>query len=324
MPPDADDPLEPPLPEAIIPELPGLSRGKVRDSYDVAPDRRILIASDRLSAFDRILAVIPGKGRVLTQTARHWFEATADLCPNHVISYPDPNALLARRVAILPVEVIVRGYLAGTTSTSILTQYQAGGRVLYGHRLPEGLRPHQALPRPIVTPTTKADAGGHDAPLTAAEIVGRGLLSAALWEEVEARALALFARGQDMGAARGLILADTKYEFGIDEAGTLRLADEVHTPDSSRWWLAEGYEAALAAGTRPPSFDKDVIRAWVAARCDPYRDAIPPIPPEMIAETARVYRDAFARITGAEITRDASDPLARLRRNLAPWFVTRA
>ena len=134
----------------------------------------------------------------------------------------------------------------------------------------------------------------------------------------------LFARGQDMGAARGLILADTKYEFGIDEAGTLRLADEVHTPDSSRWWLAEGYEAALAAGTRPPSFDKDVIRAWVAARCDPYRDAIPPIPPEMIAETARVYRDAFARITGAEMARDASDPLARLRRNLAPWFVTRA
>lgn len=323
MPPSADHPLEPPLPEAIIPELPGLSRGKVRDSYDVAPDRRILIASDRLSAFDRILAVIPGKGRVLTQTARHWFEATADLCPNHVISYPDPNALLARRVAILPVEVIVRGYLAGTTSTSILTQYQAGGRVLYGHRLPEGLRPHQALPRPIVTPTTKADAGGHDAPLTAAEIVGRGLLSAALWEEVEARAFALFARGQDMGAARGLILADTKYEFGIDEAGTLRLADEVHTPDSSRWWLAEGYEAALAAGTRPPSFDKDVIRAWVAARCDPYRDAIPPIPPEMIAETARVYRDAFARITGAEMARDASDPLARLRRNLAPWFVTR-
>jgi phosphoribosylaminoimidazole-succinocarboxamide synthase len=270
----------------------------VRDSYDVAPDRRILIASDRLSAFDRILAVIPGKGRVLTQTARHWFEATADLCPNHVISYPDPNALLARRVAILPVEVIVRGYLAGTTSTSILTQYQAGGRVLYGHRLPEGLRPHQALPRPIVTPTTKADAGGHDAPLTAAEIVGRGLLSAALWEEVEARALALFARGQDMGAARGLILADTKYEFGIDEAGTLRLADEVHTPDSSRWWLAEGYEAALAAGTRPPSFDKDVIRAWVAARCDPYKDPIPEIPAALIWKTALTYVDAYQRITG--------------------------
>ncbi len=316
------------LPEARIPELPSPYFGKVRDCYDLPPDpahpggRRILIASDRLSAFDRILAVIPWKGQVLTQCARWWFETTADICPNHVLAYPDPNAVLARRLDILPVEVVVRGYLAGTTSTSILTQYRAGARRLYGHVLPEGLRDNEKLPQPLITPTTKAFDGGHDEPLTAEEIVARGLLSPRQWEEVSALALALFARGQEIAARHGLILADTKYEFGLDETGTIRLADEIHTPDSSRYWLESGYAAAFAAGTRPPSFDKDVIRAWVAARCDPYRDPVPAIPPEMIAQTAQVYVDAFAAITGRPFVPDTSGetPLARLRANLAPWF----
>ncbi len=310
------------LPHARIPELPNPYFGKVRDCYDLEGDRRILIASDRLSAFDRILAVIPWKGQVLTGVARHWFDATADLCPNHVLSYPDPNVVIGRRLTILPVEVVVRGYLAGTTSTSILTMYRAGARQMYGHTLPEGLRDNQALPQPIITPTTKAFDGGHDEPLTASEIRESGLLAPGLWERVEAISLALFARGQAMAAARGLILADTKYEFGLDADGDLYLADEIHTPDSSRYWLAGGYEAALAAGTRPPSFDKDVIRAWVAARCDPYTDAIPEIPQAMIAQTAQTYIDAYQAITGQTFAPDTSGatPLDRVRAALAPYF----
>ncbi len=316
------------LDHARIAELPNPYFGKVRDCYDLPatpgqPARRILISSDRISAFDRILAAIPWKGQVLTQTARFWFDRTADICPNHVLAYPDPNVVVGRRLTILPVEVIVRGYLAGTTGTSILTLYAQGAREMYGHRLPEGLRANEALPAPIVTPTSKAFDGGHDEPLTAARIVAEGLLTRDHWDYVSDRALVLYARGQAMAAERGLILADTKYEFGVDEEGTIRLADEVHTPDSSRWWRADGYEAALAGGTRPPSFDKDVIRAWVAARCDPYADPIPPISPEMIATTSQVYIEAFEAITGQVFVPDASGetPLARIRANLAPFFV---
>ncbi len=316
------------LPQARIPELPNPYFGKVRDCYDLPaeggePARRILIATDRISAFDLSLAVIPWKGQVLTQTARWWFEQTGDIIGNHVLAYPDPNVVIGRRLDILPVEVVVRGYLAGTTSTSILPLYRRGQRVLYGHRLPDGLRDNQALPAPIITPTTKAFDGGHDEPLSVAEIVERGVLPAALWERVQEVALALFARGQEVAAGRGLILVDTKYEFGLDEDGNLLLADEIHTPDSSRYWLAEGYPAAFEAGTRPPSFDKDVIRAWVAARCDPYKDPIPPIPAEMIAQTAQTYITAYETITGQPFVPDmrGATPLDRIRAALEPWFV---
>lgn len=315
------------LDHARIPELPNPYFGKVRDCYDLPatasePARRILISSDRISAFDRILAAIPWKGQVLTQLARWWFDRTADLCPNHVLAYPDPNVVIGKRLDILPVEIVVRGYLAGTTSTSILTRYKAGQRQMYGHALPEGLRDNQALPGPIITPTSKAFDGGHDEPLTAQEIVGQGLLTPAQWDEVSARALALFARGQKMAAERGLILVDTKYEFGTDSDGTILLADEIHTPDSSRYWLASGYEAALQGGSRPPSFDKDVIRSWVGARCDPYKDPIPEIPEAMILATSKVYIDACEAITGEEFVPDqrGKTPLDRVRANLAPWF----
>ena len=315
------------LDHARIAELPNPYFGKVRDCYDLPatatePARRILISSDRISAFDRILAVIPFKGQVLTQMARYWFDHTADLCPNHVLSYPDPNVVIGKRVEILPVEVVVRGYLAGTTSTSILTQYRKGARAMYGHVLPDGLRDNQVLPAPIITPTSKAFDGGHDEPLTATEIVAQGLLTAAQWDEVSGRALALFARGQKMAAERGLILVDTKYEFGTDADGNILLADEIHTPDSSRYWIASGYEAAFAAGSRPLSFDKDVIRSWVAARCDPYTDAIPEIPVEMIEATSKVYIEAFEAITGQAFVPDLSGEtvLARVRANLAPYF----
>lgn len=310
------------LDHARIPELPNPYFGKVRDCYDLPDGSRILISSDRISAFDRILAAIPFKGQVLTQLARWWFDRTADICPNHVISYPDPNVVIGKRLDILPVEVVVRGYLAGTTSTSVLTQYKAGARSMYGHTLPDGLRDNQALPAAIITPTSKAFDGGHDEPLTEAEIVAQGLLTKAQWDEVSAKALALFARGQQIAAERGLILVDTKYEFGTDAAGNILIADEIHTPDSSRYWIASGYQAAFEAGSRPPSFDKDVIRSWVGARCDPYKDPIPEIPAEMIEQTSRVYIDAYEQITGARFVPDLTGetPLARVRANLAPYF----
>jgi phosphoribosylaminoimidazole-succinocarboxamide synthase len=310
------------LDDAAIPELPNHYRGKVRDNYDLPDGRRIIIATDRLSAFDRNVAAIPCKGEVLTQTARFWFDETAGICPNHVIEYPDPNVLICRRLDIMPVEIVVRDYLAGTTATSVWSMYKSGERDIYGIRFPDGLRENQKLPQTILTPTTKARDGEHDEPITPAEIVARGLLSAAQWDDVSGKALALFAHGRDIAASRGLILVDTKYEFGLDPRGAIILADEIHTPDSSRYWFAETYPARVAAGEPPDAFDKDVLRRWVAARCDPYRDDIPPIPPQIIGETAAVYIDAYERITGGHFTvpPPGRPVLERIRENLRPYF----
>ncbi len=310
------------LDHARIPELPNPYFGKVRDCYDLPDNRRILITTDRISAFDRILAAIPFKGQVLTQMARFWFENTDDICPNHVLDYPDPNVVIGKKLEILPVEIVVRGYLAGTTSTSILTRYKKGERVMYGHEFPDGLRDNAKLAEPIITPTTKAFDGGHDEPLTADEILSRGLLSQEQWQTVSTAALALFKRGQEMVARQGFILVDTKYEFGIDADGTILLADEIHTPDSSRFWLADGYQKAFEEGSRPPSLDKDIIRAWVDARCDPYKDPVPEIPEALIEETSRVYIDAYESITGKTFEPDLAGetPLARIRERLSPYF----
>ena len=305
-----------------LPGLPNHYRGKVRDNYDLPDGRRVIIASDRLSAFDRILCAVPCKGQVLTQTARYWFDATADICPNHVLAYPDPNVLISRRLEMLPVELVVRGYLAGTTSTSILTLYNKGQREMYGVTLPDGLVANQRLPTPILTPTSKAADGDHDAPLSPVQILEQGLLTARQWEQLSAYALALFARGQELAAQRGLILADTKYEFGLDAEGRIVLADEIHTPDSSRFWKAATYEARLAAAERPDSFDKDFVRAWVAERCDPYADAIPEIPGALIRQTSEVYIEAFETITGQPFEWPAADEpvLTRVRRNLDAYL----
>lgn len=310
------------LSDAFIPELPNYYKGKVRENYDLPDGSRVIIATDRLSAFDRVLAAIPFKGQVLTQTARFWFDQTADICPNHVIAYPDPNVVIGRRLDILPVEVIVRGYLAGTTSTSVLTKYKAGERSMYGLTLPDGMRDNEKLPSPIVTPTSKAFDGGHDEPLSGEEIVRTGLLTAVQWATVSDYALKVFARGQEIAARHGLILADTKYEFGTTADGTIMLADEIHTPDSSRYWIADTYAEDFAAGRRPKSFDKDFIRAWVGERCDPYKDAIPAIPDSLIEETSAVYIKAFETITGQPFAADltGATPLERVRANLAPYF----
>ncbi|AXV16816.1 phosphoribosylaminoimidazolesuccinocarboxamide synthase [Neorhizobium sp. SOG26] len=312
------------LSDAFIPELPNPYRGKVRENYDLADGSRIIIATDRLSAFDRILTSIPDKGHVLTQTARYWFEATKDICPNHVIAYPDPNVVIGKRLDILPVEIVVRGYLAGTTGTSLLTLYKKGERTMYGLDLPDGMKDNQVLPHPVITPTSKAFDGGHDEPLTPADIVEKGLLTKEQWEQVSNYALALFKRGQEMAAKRGLILVDTKYEFGTNENGRILLADEIHTPDSSRYWIADSYDAAFQAGSRPKSFDKDFIRAWVVERCDPYKDDIPAIPQELVEETAAVYRTAYETITGERFVPDTTGEtvLERVRNNLKRYFVS--
>ncbi|WP_395664583.1 phosphoribosylaminoimidazolesuccinocarboxamide synthase [Methylocella sp.] len=310
------------LADAFIPELPNFYRGKVRDNYDLAHGERVLIATDRVSAFDRNLAAIPFKGRVLTEIARFWFEATGDLCPNHVRADPDPNVMIVERLEMAPVEIVVRDYLAGTTNTSILTMYRSGARRMYGLAFPDGMRANEKLPQTILTPTTKAGHGAHDAPLGADEILDLGLLTPRQWEDVSQKALALFARGREIAAARGLILADTKYEFGFNAEGHLILADEIHTPDSSRFWLAETYEARLAAGAAPDSLDKDFIRNWVAARCDPYRDAIPEIPQNVVLEAAATYLRIFETITGRDFVLPApgETPLERIRANLAHLF----
>lgn len=311
-----------PLHEAVIPELPNYYRGKVRENYDLPDGRRILISTDRLSAFDRAIASIPLKGQVLTQTARYWFERTADICPNHVLEYPDPNVVVGKRLEILPVEMVVRGYLAGTTGTSILTLYKQGQREMYGIRLPDGLRDNHELPQALITPTSKAFDGGHDEPLSAAQIVGNGLLTQKQWDTVSAHALALFARGQKLARERGLILADTKYEFGTDAQGNILLADEIHTPDSSRYWFAESYPERFASGGKPESFDKDFVRNWVVARCDPYKEELPPIPQELIDQTSAVYVRAYETITGQAFAYPpkGENPQERIRHNLAKYF----
>jgi phosphoribosylaminoimidazole-succinocarboxamide synthase len=310
------------LVDATIPELPRHYRGKVRDNYDLSDGRRIIIATDRLSAFDRILTAIPCKGQVLTQIARFWFEATRDVCPNHVIEYPDPNVVVCHRLEILPVEVVVRDYLTGTTGTSIWPMYRAGRREIYGLGFPDGLRENQRLPTTIITPTSKAAAGGHDEPLTPDQIIARGLLTSEQWRTVSQLALTLFARGRDIAGKRGLMLVDTKYEFGLDAGGRILLADEIHTPDSSRYWISASYERLFAAGKPPETLDKDFVRHWVTARCDPYREPIPEIPHDIVLEAARTYIAVFETITGQSFAPPPRDVpvLDRIRANLARYF----
>ena len=315
------------LAEAHFPELPNYYRGKVRENYDLpAKDslggRRILISTDRQSAFDQVLSAVPFKGQVLTQTARFWFEATADICPNHVLDYPDPNVVVGRRLAMLPVEMVVRDYLTGSTDTAIWPMYREGRRRVYGVDLPDGLRKNDKLPATILTPTTKAEQGGHDAPITPEEIVAKGLLTQAQWDEAARLSLALFARGRQIAAKNGLILVDTKFEFGLDGEGRITLADEILTPDSSRYWQAASYAARHAKGEEPESLDKEFLRLWIAARCDPYRAPIPPIPEETLVEFAGKYIALYETVTGRAFDApSAGEPVkARIRRNLATYF----
>ena len=257
-----------------------------------------MIATDRQSAFDQVLAAVPYKGQVLNQTSRFWFNKTADICPNHVINYPDPNAILAKNLSMLPIEMVVRDYITGSTETSIWPMYDCGERVLYGNLFPEDLKKNQKLPNTILTPTTKAEHGDHDLPITPAEILSQGLLTQKQWEELARLSLAIFQRGREISAKNGLILVDTKYEFGLDEDGQITLADEVHTPDSSRFWYARSYAELFAKGVEPESLDKEFLRLWISARCDPYNDPIPQIPEDTLTEFSNKYIALYELVTG--------------------------
>jgi len=314
------------LTEAEFPELPNFYRGKVRDTYALDDGRSVFITTDRQSAFDRVLAAVPFKGQVLNQTARFWFDRTRDICPNHVIDDPDPNVAIVRQLAMLPVEMVVRSYLTGSTDTAIWPMYERGGRVLYGHPFPDGMKKNQRLDETILTPTTKGAAGAHDVPITPADAVARGLVSQAQWDELAEKSLALFAHGREIAARNGLILVDTKYEFGVDENGVITLADEVHTPDSSRYWIAETYESRFAAGENPDSLDKEFLRLWVSERCDPYSEPIPEIPAETLMEFSGRYIALYERVTGRAFERPRADrPVkerirAALARTLPEYF----
>lgn len=311
------------LTEAEFPQLPNYYRGKVRENYDLPDGRRILISTDRQSAFDQVLAAVPFKGQVLTQTARFWFEATKDICPNHVIEYPDPNVVVGRRLDMLPIEMVVRDYLTGSTDTSIWSMYKAGRRTMYGLDFADGMVKNDKLPSTILTPTTKAEVGGHDAPVSPQEVVARGLLTQAQWDELARLSLALFARGREIAARNGLILVDTKFEFGVDGEGRITLADEILTPDSSRYWKADSYAARHAKGEEPESLDKEFLRIWIAGRCDPYKDPIPAIPDDTLVEFSAKYIALFEAVTGQtfEAPSASESVKERIRGNLERYFV---
>lgn len=290
--------------------------GKVRDNYTTADGRRILVTTDRISAFDRVLGTLPLKGQILNRLAARWFERTRDIAPNHVLAVPDPNVLVGRECEPLPVEFVMRAYLTGVTSTSIWTHYERGARVFCGHALPGGLSKNEALPEPILTPSTKAEKGGHDVSASREEILASGVISERDFDAAAEIARALFARGQAECAARGLILADTKYEMGKDAKGTILVIDEIHTPDSSRFWFERSYRERLSRGEEPESFDKEYVRRWLAAQGFRGEGPIPAIPDDVRVEAAARYAEAFERITGEPFEPDLEDPAIRIPRNL--------
>ena len=295
---DNQDIIDRCLTDAEFSELPNFYQGKVRDAYGLPGGRRLLISTDRQSAFDQVLAAVPYKGQVLNQTARYWFDVTSDICPNHVINYPDPNIAIVKDLEMLPIEMVVRDYMTGSTETSIWPMYQRGERILYGHNFPDGLVKSQKLPYTIITPTTKAEQGDHDAPITEDEILRTQLLTTEQWNELSEKSLALFSRGRELAAKNGLILVDTKYEFGLDENGTIVVADEIHTPDSSRFWISESYQERINSGKEPESLDKEFLRLWIAAQCDPYKDPMPKIPTETLLQFSEKYIKLYELVTG--------------------------
>ncbi len=276
--------------------LPNHYAGKVRDTYDLNDGRMVFVTSDRLSAFDRAITSVLHKGAILNAIARFWFENTTDIVPSHVLSYPDPNVMIVKKLTMLPIEVVVRGYITGTTGTSIWTMYKNGQRQMYGHTFPDGMVKNQKLEAAIITPTTK---GKSDIPVSSQDIIGQKMVDEPLWRQTEKAALALFKRGQEIAARQGLILVDTKYEFGTDENGVLHIADEIHTPDSSRYWVAGTYEERMKAGQDPDGLDKEFVRKWLVERMeDAYESPLPAITEEDRAMFSQKYQDLYQRITG--------------------------
>mgnify|MGYP003418263994 CR=1 FL=1 len=289
--------------------------GKVRDIY-IAPDKITLVATDRHSSFDRIIAHVPFKGEVLNQISAFWFENTKDIVPNHVLSMPDPVVLVAKKCKVIPIECVVRGYITGVTGTSLWTHYKDGKRDFGNFILPDGMHKNQKLGEPVFTPTTKSDE--HDRPITPAEIVTEGILTKEMADKLEEKAIALYKRGEEIAFTKGLILVDTKYEFGLDVDGELTLIDEIHTPDSSRYWKADTYFERFDQDLEPEYFDKEFLRLWFKENCDPYNDKVlPEAPPELVAELSRRYIEIYETITGNKFEHDFTQSIEeRIKNNL--------
>ncbi len=296
--------------------LPGKQSGKVRDWYSISSGQRLFITTDRLSAFDRVLSAVPFKGQVLNQLSAWWFENTNDIIPSHMIRLPDPNVLIAHEAQPFPVEVIVRGYITGVTSTALWYRYSLGERNIYGYHFPDGLIKNQALTEPIITPTTKGGPTGHDERLTCAEVVERGYLGKDTWNRIQAAAMALFTRGQEIANRAGLILVDTKYEFGRAPDGRIIVIDELHTPDSSRFWKLDTYDRLFNSSSEPENFDKEFIRLAYAERG--YRgDGNPPeMTEELWAAASQRYIKIYELLTGQAFIAGEYPVEPRLEENL--------
>lgn len=288
--------------------------GKVRDNYRL-DGKRIIVTTDRISAFDRVLCALPFKGQVINQTAAYWFERTRHIIENHVIGVPDPNVLLARECRLIPVEMVVRGYLTGVTTTSAWYHYARGQREFCGHALPDGMKKNQAFDQPIITPSTKPEQGAHDESISAEEVLRRGLVDEPVYREMERAALALFAYGTDLAAANNLILVDTKYEFGLFEDRVV-LIDEIHTPDSSRFWVKDTYPDRFERGEEPEKLDKEYVREWLADRGFRGDGPIPHIPDEVKIEAALRYITAYEMITARSFEARNEDVLQRITHRL--------
>lgn len=306
-----------PLAATDFPTLGKKYAGKVRDNYTLADGRRVLVTTDRISAFDHVLGTLPLKGQVLNFVAAWWFEKTRHLAPNHVLAVPDPNVLIARECQPLPVEMVVRAYLTGTTSTSIWVHYERGAREFCGHALPDGLRKHERLPELLLTPSTKAAHGDHDVSASRAEILALTGMPPAEFDRAAELAMTLFREGQRICAERGLILVDTKYELGKTPEGEIVVIDEIHTPDSSRFWYEKSYGERFAAGRDPESFDKEYVRRWLVEQGFRGEGPIPPIPDDVKIEAVLRYIEAVEQITGQPFVPNLEEPQARLRKNLA-------
>lgn len=295
-------------------------QGKVRDTYDLA-DKLLLITTDRQSAFDRVLASVPYKGQVLNLTSAWWFEKTEHIIPNHVIAIPDPNVTIAKKCRVFPIEFVVRGYITGTTSTSLWTQYQKGVRDYCGNHLPEGMKKNQRLATPMLTPTTKEEH--HDRPISPKEIIDEGWMTAEDWEVASQAAMKLFTFGMEVAKKHGLILVDTKYEMGKDEDGNIVLIDEIHTPDSSRYWLVESYEDRMSKALEPENIDKEFLRLWFVDNCDPYHDEVlPQAPEDLIIKLSSRYIQLFEMITGSQFhfTNQLISTEQRIMKNIAGYL----
>lgn len=301
-------------------ELPGHYSGKVRESWPLTENRRLLVTTDRLSAFDRIIGLVENKGQVLNQISAWWFDQTKSIVKNHLLEIPDPNAAVVVDATPLPVEVVMRSRLTGSTSTSVLSQYIDGKRNIYGYDFPDGLEPHCELGEHLLTPTTKAADGDHDEPITVAQVTELGIVEPGIWSEVQKIAHQLFEFGVEHARSKGFILADTKYEFGLSPSGDILLIDEVHTPDSSRYWLSENLEERLASGLGPQNFDKEPVRLALREAGYSGDGEIPELSAKVWADASARYVQIFEAITGQTFEAGERPIAERISKNVSRYI----